>query len=122
MHADGHLEAAVRALEVEVGESLPDGYRSEINLRLEPWMHGTAGAIEARAALFIDYGLPRRQYYRAERREGTLLCHYRHRFHDDALFAVGVQDIGAWVDFTAIAEAASAAGLRVAGFATRRIF
>jgi SAM-dependent MidA family methyltransferase len=35
--------------------------------------------------LFIDYGLPRRQYYRVDRREGTLLCHFRHRFHDDPL-------------------------------------
>ena len=122
VRADAHLEAAVRALETEIGEPLPDGYRSEINLRLEPWMLGIAGAIEAGAAFFIDYGLPRRQYYRAERHEGTLLCHYRHRFHDDPLFAVGVQDIGAWVDFTAVAEAASAAGLRVAGFATQAHF
>ena len=122
VRADAHLEAAVRALENEIGEPLPDGYRSEINLRLEPWMRGIAGAIEAGAAFFIDYGLPRRQYYRSERHEGTLLCHYRHRFHDDALFAVGVQDIGAWVDFTAVAEAASTAGLRVAGFATQAHF
>jgi len=122
VHADAHLEAAVRSIEKETGEPLPDGYRSELNLRLEPWMLGIAGAVEAGAVLFIDYGLPRRQYYRAERSEGTLLCHYKHRFHDDALFAIGVQDIGAWVDFTAVAEAASAAGLRVAGFATQAHF
>jgi len=122
VRADAHLEAAVRALEASTGERLPDGYRSEVNLRLEPWMLGIAGAIEEGAVFFIDYGLPRRQYYRAERNEGTLLCHYRHRFHDDALFAVGVQDIGAWVDFTAVAEAASAAGLQVAGFATQAHF
>ena len=122
VRADAHLEAAVRALEAEIGERLPDGYRSEINLRLEPWMLGIAAALESGAVLFIDYGLPRRQYYRAERHEGTMLCHYRHRFHDDALFAIGIQDIGAWVDFTAVAEAASAAGLRVAGFATQAHF
>ena len=40
-----------------------------------------------------------------------MLCHFRHRFHDDPLINVGVQDIGAWVDFTAVAEAACAAGL-----------
>jgi SAM-dependent MidA family methyltransferase len=38
------------------------------------------------------------------------------------LINVGVQDIGAWVDFTAVAEAASAAGLTVAGFATQAHF
>ena len=94
-------EAAVRRIEANTGERLPDGYTSEINLRLAPWIGGVAAALREGVALFIDYGLPQRQYYRSERREGTLLCHFRHRFHDDPLINVGVQDIGAWVDFTA---------------------
>jgi SAM-dependent MidA family methyltransferase len=35
---------------------------------------------------------------------------------------VGVQDIGAWVDFTAVASAAVDAGLRIAGFSTQAHF
>ena len=72
--------------------------------------------------LFVDYGLPRREYYAAERARGTLLCHFRHRFHEDALARVGLQDITAWVDFTAVAEAAQAADLEVAGFTTQAHF
>jgi len=72
--------------------------------------------------LLIDYGLPRRQYYREERRDGTLLCHFRQRFHSDPFVYVGLQDIGAWVDFTAVAETASEAGLTVAGFTTQAHF
>jgi SAM-dependent MidA family methyltransferase len=72
--------------------------------------------------LFIDYGLPRRHYYRAERSAGTLLCHFRHRFHDDPFVNLGLQDIGAWVDFTAVAEAGVDAGLKVAGFTTQAHF
>jgi SAM-dependent MidA family methyltransferase len=121
-HADAELEAAVRRIEANTGERLPDGYTSEINMRLAPWIAAIAAAMEQGVAFFIDYGLPQRQYYRSERREGTLLCHFRHRFHDDPLINVGVQDIGAWVDFTAVAEAASAAGLGVAGFATQAHF
>jgi SAM-dependent MidA family methyltransferase len=120
--ADAELEAAVRRIEANTGERLPDGYTSEINMRLTPWIAGVAAALREGVALFIDYGLPQRQYYRSERREGTLLCHFRHRFHDDPLINVGVQDIGAWVDFTAVAEAASAAGLAVAGFSTQAHF
>jgi SAM-dependent MidA family methyltransferase len=122
IHADAELEAAVRRIEANTGERLPDGYTSEINMRLTPWIAGVAAALREGVALFIDYGLPQRQYYRSERREGTLLCHFRHRFHDDPLMNVGVQDIGAWVDFTAVAEAASAAGLAVAGFSTQAHF
>jgi SAM-dependent MidA family methyltransferase len=122
IRADAELEAAVRSIEANTGERLPDGYTSEINMRLTPWIAGVAAALREGVALFIDYGLPQRQYYRSERREGTLLCHFKHRFHDDPLINVGVQDIGAWVDFTAVAEAASAAGLAVAGFATQAHF
>ena len=122
VRADASLEAAVRCIERANGEPFPDGYLSELNVRLQPWMQGLADVLEQGVALLIDYGLPQRQYYRSERREGTLLCHYRHRFHDDPLVNLGVQDIGAWVDFTAVAAAASDAGLRVAGFATQAHF
>ena len=120
--ADPALEAAVREIESSLGEALPDGYVSEINMQLAPWIRGLADALQEGVALFVDYGLPRRQYYRSDRSEGTLLCHFRHRFHDDPLINVGVQDVGAWVDFTAVAEAASAAGLNVAGFTTQAHF
>jgi SAM-dependent MidA family methyltransferase len=121
-HASSALESTVREIEKASGGPLPDGYFSEVNLRLAPWMQGLASSLREGVALFIDYGLPRAQYYRHERSEGTLLCHFRHRFHDDPLINVGVQDIGAWVDFTAVAEAASDAGFNVAGFATQAHF
>jgi SAM-dependent MidA family methyltransferase len=72
--------------------------------------------------IFVDYGLPRREYYSRERSMGTLLCHCRHRFHDDPYTRLGLQDITAWVDFTAAAEAAQAAGLEVAGYTTQAHF
>jgi len=72
--------------------------------------------------LFIDYGLPRREYYSRERTGGTLLCHYRQRVHDDPFHAPGLDDIGAWVDFTALADAGANAGLELAGFTTQAHF
>lgn len=72
--------------------------------------------------LFIDYGLPRAQYYREDRSTGTLLCHYRHRFHDDPFVFPGLQDIGAWVDFSAVANCAVDAGFDLAGFTTQAHF
>jgi len=120
--ADAQLQAAVREIEAALETPLPDGYCSEINLRLEPWIAGIAAALREGVMLCIDYGLPQRQFYRPERSEGTLLCHFRQRYHDDPLTHVGLQDIGAWVDFTAVAKAASAAGLAVAGFTTQAHF
>jgi SAM-dependent MidA family methyltransferase len=122
VHADAALEAVVREIEFNLGEPFADGYTSEINLRLQPWIAGIAASMREGAAFFIDYGLPRRQYYAASRSQGTMLCHFRHRFHDDPLINVGVQDIGAWVDFTAVAEAAVASGMSVAGYTTQAHF
>jgi SAM-dependent MidA family methyltransferase len=70
----------------------------------------------------IDYGLPRREYYHAQRFDGTLICHYRHRAHGDPFLFPGLQDISAWVDFSACAAAAAATGLTVASFTTQAQF
>jgi SAM-dependent MidA family methyltransferase len=120
--AGSRLEQAVRRHEAELGRALPDGYASEINLGLGNWLAALAATLRRGVLLFVDYGLPRREYYAAERSRGTLLCHFRHRFHEDALARVGLQDITAWVDFTAVAEAAQEAGLDVAGYTTQAHF
>jgi len=116
------LRDRIERIRAEAGAHWPDGYCSELNAGLEPWLASVADSLERGVALFIDYGLPRRELYAAERSAGTLLCHFRHRFHDDPLVNVGLQDITAWVDFTAVAEAGERAGLEVAGYTTQAHF
>jgi len=115
------LEPAVRAIEAVVG-NLPDGYRSELNLRLEPWLAAVAATLEAGALILVDYGDARAACYLPERSGGTLRCHYRHRVHTDALRWPGLQDITASVDFSAVALAGQTAGLRLAGYTTQANF
>lgn len=122
IRAPRELARRVRSIEAALGTRLPEGYTSEINLRLEPWLDALAGTLSAGVMLLMDYGLPRTQYYRPERHDGTLLCHFRHRYHADPFRHVGLQDIGAWVDFTAVVEAAVTGRLAVAGFATQAHF
>ena len=120
--APAPLADAVLAVQGDTGVDWPDGYTSEINLGLGGWMAALAASVERGVLLFMDYGLPRREYYAAERSDGTLLCHFRHRFHADPFVRLGLQDITAWVDFTAVAETARAAGLDLAGYATQAHF
>jgi len=101
---------------------LHDGYQSEINLRAEEWVHSLGGFMEQGVALLIDYGFPQREFYHPQREGGTLMCHYRHRAHDDALLLLGLQDITAHVDFTAVGEAALEAGLSVRGYTSQANF
>jgi SAM-dependent MidA family methyltransferase len=113
---------AARLAELVASHGLPDGYTSECNLAAEDWVTALAGVLEAGAVFAIDYGFPAAEYHHPQRREGTLMCHYRHRAHGDPYYLPGLQDITAHVDFTAVAEAAAAAGLQVAGFATQASF
>jgi SAM-dependent MidA family methyltransferase len=101
---------------------LPHDYSSEVCLRVAPWIASLGECLGRGALLLCDYGLPRSQYYHPQRMDGTLRCHFKHRVHDDPFINVGVQDITAWVDFTRVADAALAADLDVAGFATQAAF
>ncbi len=117
---DAALYTRLKALQAEF--ALDEGYESEINLMAEEWVSGLGSWLKRGVALLIDYGFPAAEYYHAQRSGGTLMCHYRHRAHDDALTLIGLQDITAHVDFTAIAEAAVATGLSVRGFANQANF
>lgn len=119
---DSELASACAALIDELPEALPEGYSSEICLRVAPWIAGVGACLDRGLMLMFDYGLPRAHYYHPQRTAGTLRCHFKQRVHDDPYINVGVQDITAWVDFTRVAEAAIASGLDVAGFCTQAGF
>ncbi len=120
--AEPALAEEWRRLAAQRSAPLPEGYVSEICLRVGPWLAGIADCLERGAMLLFDYGLPRAHYYHPQRLAGTLRCHYKHHVHDDPYINLGVQDITAWVDFTRVAEAALECGLEVAGFATQAAF
>jgi len=116
------LAQAWSSLSAELPMRLPDGYCSEVCLRIEPWIAGVGACLESGLFLLFDYGLPRAHYYHSQRIDGTLRCHFKQRAHGDPFVNVGVQDITAWVDFTRVAEAAVAADLEVLGFVTQAAF
>jgi len=114
--ADGEL------LTVATAVALPDDYRTEINLAARALTRSLATVLERGVLLFCDYGFPAREFYHPQRSRGTLMCHYRHRTHDDPLCMVGLQDITAHVDFSAVATAAVNAGAAVLGYANQAQF
>ncbi|MEB4591018.1 SAM-dependent methyltransferase [Candidatus Thiothrix sp. Deng01] len=97
-------------------------YTSEYNPALPGWMRSMADTLETGVMILIDYGYEQKDYYHPDRSQGTLICHYQHRVHDNPLLWPGLQDITASVDFTAVAEAGVDAGLELAGYATQAAF
>jgi SAM-dependent MidA family methyltransferase len=114
--ASGELLEAARALE------LPDGFRTEIQLAARGFLRSLAGVLEKGVAFFVDYGFPEKEYYHPQRKDGTLMCHYRHHAHADPFWLPGLQDITSHVDFSAVARAAREGGLDVLGYTSQAQF
>jgi len=61
-------------------------------------------------------------YYHPQRNQGTLVCFKQHQANFDYFDNVGIQDMTAFVDFTAVAEAADECGFEVDGYTTQAHF
>ena len=102
--------------------ALPDDYTTEVNERAPAWIRDLGRRMHRGVLLLIDYGFPGHEYYHPDRRDGTLMCHYRHYAHGDPFSYPGLQDITAHVDFSALAEAGAESGFQVAGFSSQAGF
>lgn len=120
--ADHETTAQAMHIKDQLNAAWPDGYSTEINPGLGAWVSDLAAVLEQGIMLLIDYGYTRREYYHPQRDQGTLLCHYRHRAHPDPFLYPGLQDITASVDFTAVVEAGTDAGLDLLGYTNQAMF
>ena len=102
--------------------AVPDNYETEINLRAEALVRTLCQNLQHGAALFVDYGFGRAEYYHPQRTNGTLMCHRRGQMDDAPLESPGDKDITAHVDFSAIAEAALEGGAQLAGYVSQAQF
>ena len=110
-----------QALET-IQQELPDGYAGEVNLTLLAWFKGLSDSLQTGVIFCVDYGCSHNDYYHPDRIRGTLICHYRHRAHDDPFVYIGLQDLSASVNFTAVAEAGFESGLSIEGYTTQAHF
>ncbi|MEM9533694.1 MAG: SAM-dependent methyltransferase [Pseudomonadota bacterium] len=109
------------------GDALPDtcritGYVTEVQPMLGPWLAEITRGLTRGGVWLADYGYPASEYFHPQRTSGTAVAHYRHRAHDHLLQWPGLNDLSVSVDFTAVAAAAVAAGLSVAGYTSQAQF
>ena len=95
---------------------------TELQDQLAPWLQGLSGSLQQGVLLLVDYGYAAREYCHPQRDRGTLICHYRHRAHDDPFSWPGLTDLSVSVDFSALADAASTAGLSPVGYTQQALF
>ena len=104
------------------GGPFAPGYLTERQVQAQAFVATLAARLERGAAFFIDYGFPQTEYYHPQRAGGTLMCHRAHRADADPLADVGLKDITAHIDFSALALAGQDAGFEVLGYTSQARF
>ena len=102
--------------------NLSANFQSEFIPHLSEWIRTISGNLTQGSIIFVDYGYERSSYYHSQRNQGTLVCHFQHQANFDYFNNIGIQDITAFVDFTAVAEAADDCRLSVEGYSTQAHF
>jgi SAM-dependent MidA family methyltransferase len=97
-------------------------YLTEIHPQGESFIRTLADKLTVGAAFFIDYGFPEHEYYHPQRHMGTVMCHRSHQSDTNPLADVGLKDITAHVNFSAMALAAQDADWGVLGYCTQARF
>jgi SAM-dependent MidA family methyltransferase len=113
-----HLEERL----INLGLSLPEGYRGEVNLAMEDWMGQVAQALDRGFILTIDYGQQATDLYSHQNHQGTLVCYHRHAASRDPYLHLGQQDITCQVDFTSLMRLGDRHGLATLGYTIQRQF
>jgi len=92
-----------------------DGCTAEVNLAAVEWMARTGAALHRGFVLTFDYGYEADELYAPWRKEGTLLCFYKHNPSNDPYARIGRQDMTSHVDFTSLRKSGERAGLETLG-------
>ena len=106
----------------DLGLSLTEGYRGEINLAIEDWTAQLSKTLSSGFILTIDYGDTASELYSPQNNQGTLVCYNRHAAISDPYQHLGKQDITCQVDFTSLMEIGHQYGLTTVGYTTQNKF
>jgi SAM-dependent MidA family methyltransferase len=94
-----------------LGIELLAGQRAEINLAAPRWLENVAHSLARGFVMTIDYGYLAAELYAPLRKNGTLLCYYRHRVEENPYIRAGLQDMTSHVDFTTLMARGEELGL-----------
>lgn len=105
------LTAEAAAYLTEKRPNVPSGTRIEACPAAKRAVAALAGMLQQGLVITIDYGDTDEGLYQPHRRDGTLMCYYRHQAHTNPLMNIGEQDITAHVNYSDLMRWGEAVGL-----------
>ncbi len=100
--------------------NLPSGNKIEVNPGSVTWIRNAAESLDEGYILTIDYGYNEEDI--PEKKDGTLMCFYKHTFNGKPFIRPGYQDITCHVNFTPLIREGEKSGLTVEEYTTQRDF
>jgi SAM-dependent MidA family methyltransferase len=98
------LDGSLASYFEHYGAPLEEGQEAEACLEALSWVDRVAGFLARGYCITIDYGDLAEGLYGPTRRRGTLLSYRDHTVVDDPFSEVGLQDLTAHVNFTALVQ------------------
>lgn len=99
----------------DVGTTLIEGQRAEVNLEAFRWLHGVSQGLGRGFVITVDYGYSAQELFSPHRRDGTFMCYQGHRAFSDPYSYLGLQDMTSHVDFTSLIHWGEGCGLELTG-------
>jgi SAM-dependent MidA family methyltransferase len=112
----------VAELAARYGAAAEEGTEAEVCPAASRQFDRLAAALEVGLIVIVDYGHQAAELYGPLRRHGTLLAYRGHSTNEQFLEDVGLQDLTAHVNFTALEDRARELGLSVLGTTTQDRF
>ncbi|WP_223256086.1 class I SAM-dependent methyltransferase [Flavobacterium laiguense] len=106
----------------DLNVTLPEGFRTEVNLEAITWIKEVAQWLKKGYVITIDYGALSSELYEIQRHLGTLLCFNKHRINDNPYQFIGEQDITTHTNFSALKDWGAKYGLKYCGLVNQANF
>ena len=100
----------------------PAGFETEVNLAAPKLMSEIAAKLSRGIILTIDYGFSRTEFYSLHRSQGSLQVRANQKKLSSPFQQIGLADISAHVEWTALAEVAQSSGATPIGFTDQHHF
>jgi SAM-dependent MidA family methyltransferase len=115
-------DSAIAAAVARYANQLEEGHRVEVCLAATRWMRSVAEKLTRGFVVTIDYGDWAERLFTPTRPRGTLLAYRRHQASEDCYSSPGEADLTAHVNFSALVNEGTEAGLEFAGLTTQERF